>query len=307
MVTRTTALGAVPAAGGVACVAAWWLLGTRRPRPVPPPTGRSTQVRAVVDGRRRSWNVYRPNGIRPDAPVVLALHGSGENGNQFRRATGRRFDQLADRHGFVVVYPDGWRRNWNEPRLAGRFAAKKRAVDDTRFLAHVLDDAAPAASAALVTGYSSGGAMALRFALEASDRVTAIAPVGASVPAPDNWQPDVQIPARLPSPTAALLILGDADPVNPITGGDVGLCNGAVGNRGRVLSAADSVRWLDDHGFNAEGLTIPGNGHHYTVPGRRGPRLFGPTAPNVDIAATVIDYFLPMTSAYAETVDAVET
>lgn len=283
-------------AGTVAALAAvagatWVLLGSRAPRPAGTLTGRVTRTSAKVAGRRRRWLVYRPASYAAGAPVLLVLHGSGETGTTFRRATGRRFDELADRQGFIVVYPDGWRRNWNETRLAGRFAAKKKHIDDTRFLTELADSVAGTGAPVWITGFSSGAAAALRVALEASDRIEAIAPVGASVPTADNWQTDLEVPATLARRVRALLVLGDRDPVNPLNGGRAGLFDGKVGNRGSVLSGVDSTAWLATHDFDAILHVVQGNGHHYTVPGRRGPRLFGPTASGVDIAADVVAYF----------------
>ena len=40
-----------------------------------------------------------------------------------REWTGYEFDQLADQHGFVVVYPDGYKHTWNDCHSQATFAA----------------------------------------------------------------------------------------------------------------------------------------------------------------------------------------
>ena len=41
---------------------------------------------------------------------------------------------MADRHGFIVLYPDGYKNNWNDCRKDAPFAANKENVDDVGFL-----------------------------------------------------------------------------------------------------------------------------------------------------------------------------
>ncbi len=51
-----------------------------------------------------------------------------------RVCTGYEFDCLADEHGFVVLYPDGYRRNWNDCRKYATFPAKRENIDDMSFI-----------------------------------------------------------------------------------------------------------------------------------------------------------------------------
>lgn len=62
--------------------------------------------RATTASGTRSYLVYVPPRLpaRTPAPLVMALHGCSQNARDF--AHGTRFNQLADRHGFVVVYPE---------------------------------------------------------------------------------------------------------------------------------------------------------------------------------------------------------
>jgi hypothetical protein len=55
------------------------------------------------------------------------------DGARMRLCTGYEFDCLADQHGFVVIYSDGYRRNWNDCRKYATFPAKRQNIDDMSF------------------------------------------------------------------------------------------------------------------------------------------------------------------------------
>jgi poly(3-hydroxybutyrate) depolymerase len=41
---------------------------------------------------------------------------------------------LADQHGFVVVYPDGYKHTWNDCHSQATFAAHTENIDDMGFV-----------------------------------------------------------------------------------------------------------------------------------------------------------------------------
>ncbi len=295
-------------------------VGTRRPRR-PELSGSARRRRGTFAGRRRKWVEYRPAGLPSgrSADVLVVLHGSGDTGRRIRADIGYGFDRLADQHGFVVLYPDGYRRNWNEIRVGGDFAAKRRGIDDVSFLVDLASDTS-GQGAVWVTGYSSGGQMAIRVAVDAGDRVAAIVPVAANVPTPDN----LRVTDDRRSPVAVLLVAGVADPVNPYAGGEVSLHG--LGRRGAVLSAATGARWFADRnggratppfplaapmpseqGFVSRERYTPSGvppvelltlqcGHHYPAPGFRGPRIFG-LSTDFDVPAAAVDFARRATAA----------
>ena len=54
-------------------------------------------------GLTRGYLLYVPAGLKPHRPVMVVLHGCNQTAKQAQVATG--FDDLADREGFAVVYP----------------------------------------------------------------------------------------------------------------------------------------------------------------------------------------------------------
>ena len=68
-------------------------------------SGALTRGTMTVDELERTYRTYAPRGLPKGAPLVVVMHGAGENGAQIRIETGYGFDRLADEHGFAVVYP----------------------------------------------------------------------------------------------------------------------------------------------------------------------------------------------------------
>ena len=88
------------------------VLRGRRPAP-----GRFARRIYVTRAGTRFYKLYLPACYRGQAlPLVVMLHGCKQTPDEF--AAGTRMNELADRYGFIVVYPaQGWRANiercWN--------------------------------------------------------------------------------------------------------------------------------------------------------------------------------------------------
>ena len=154
----------------------------------PPPPRRAPgnhEMSLRVGDRSRRYIVHvPPQGSEGRAlAVVLSFHGGGGTGRGMRDYA--RSDGLADREGFLVVYPDGtgrWGRRlltWNAGTCCGY--AHDNHVDDVAFVRALLDHLARRtpvdARRIYATGLSNGAMMAYRLAAEAGDRIAAIAPV----------------------------------------------------------------------------------------------------------------------------------
>jgi polyhydroxybutyrate depolymerase len=194
----------------------------------------------TVDGRERRYRLVRPARPRRDAVVVLALHGSNQTGRSFRAASGRTFDALA-RDGAVVVYPDAYRRMWNDPRRNSVSRARADGVDDVAFLTALLDRVAArfglADARAVLAGYSNGGEMALRLMYETTGRLRGVALFGATQPSADELGV-ADRGDRLPM----VLVHGTRDALVPFEGGTASLFG--FRPRGTVLSAPGSARFF---------------------------------------------------------------
>jgi polyhydroxybutyrate depolymerase len=144
--------------------------------------------RIAHGGRERSYVLHVPPGRgETPRPLLLAFHGGGGNGPGFQRYAG--LDPLADRDGWLVAYPNGSSRlfderllTWNAGDCCG-FASDAN-VDDVGFALALIEDAARATPLdrrrVYATGHSNGAMMAYRLADEAPERIAAIAPVAAA-------------------------------------------------------------------------------------------------------------------------------
>ncbi|SIS44879.1 polyhydroxybutyrate depolymerase [Corynebacterium appendicis CIP 107643] len=196
------------------------------------------------DGMQRRFTEVLPDDPAPDAPVILFLHGSLQSGSVTRRFTGNTFDTLADR-GCTVIYPDGVERHFNDHRVGFQEQARQLLIDDSSFLSSLL----PASRGPIIgCGFSNGGAMIQRFALERPGVLDGIACFGSAWPTDDNLLPEVAalIPNWVPVPV--LSVQGTADPLVPYEGGHSGIGDA---NRGTARSAIESARFFAElNGLN---------------------------------------------------------
>lgn len=278
--------------------------------PIPQLSGTLTRGSIDVGGRRRTYTTYVPRGLTKGAPLLLAMHGSGENAAEMRRETGYGFDRLADAHGFAVVYPNGFEGYWNGCNVVGDYSANTLNIDDVGFLSAVAGKLTAELGAdpdrVFATGISRGASMALRLAIEAPSHFRAVAAVSENMPTPENFKCK-----PVGHGTSSVMIMnGTEDPLVPFDGGNVNLL-GVFVRRGKVLASrasgqyfadlnhiagaprisettvADGVRvervlWRNDSRVEVELVAIHGGGHGLPQPYRRHPRLLGPspTAPN---------------------------
>lgn len=205
----------------------------------------------TLDGLTRTWSVYSPADVSgdPAAPVLLVLHGTGDTGSGIRNGIGPDLEQLADEHGFAIAYVDGHQNNWNECRTEGDWPAKELGLDDVGLMREVVDSLG-ATGPVFALGFSSGGHMAMRLALEAPDLVDGVGVVAANPPAPANQACEVAA-----DPLPVMFVQGREDRVNPVDGGEVRVGSGPFArSRGEVMSAVDGARWF------AELNEVPGAG-----------------------------------------------
>ncbi len=286
-----------------------YLVYTPEPE-VPLLSGSLTKGMIDIGGLARIYRLYVPGGLAKGAPLVVVMHGSGQNGAQMRIETGYGFERLADKHGFAVVYPNAHEGYWNACNIVGGGSAGGVDVNDVGFLTALADklitDIGIDPGRVFATGISRGGFMAFRLALEAPSRFRAVAAVSANVPTRENFKCK-----PTGNGTSSVMIMnGTEDPLVPFDGGEVNLFglfyrNGPVwSSRGsaqyfanlndiagvseaNLTQVADGVRveqvlWRNDSHVEVELVAVHGGGHGMPQPYRRAPRLLGPspTEPN---------------------------
>jgi polyhydroxybutyrate depolymerase len=196
------------------------------------PASAAPVAHVQVAGIDRSYTVHVPDAAPPAGgfPLVLAFHGGGMDGQAMARLT--RFDAVADQRRFIVVYPDGVDKHWNDGR-----STIKNPQDDVGFVAAMIDQLRQRypidAGRIHATGISNGALFAERLGCELSAQIGAIAPVAGTMPA------DLRGNCHPARPVAVLQIGGTQDPIMPYGGGKVADFGGR-GEGGEVLSFADT-------------------------------------------------------------------
>ncbi|MCS7482868.1 alpha/beta hydrolase family esterase [Umezawaea endophytica] len=291
----------------------------------PAPTGAALSGQVVgstltVGGRDRTYTAYVPPRLASGAPLLVVLHGSFENGAAVRRNTGYGFDDLADRYGFAVAYPDGYQEGWNDCRRVAATPARRENVDDVGFVRALtadmhrrygVDD-----TKFYAAGYSNGGQMVFRLAAEMPDRLAGIAAIAANLPVTaDNSCPPMT------GAVPVLIMAGTDDPISPFAGGEVTIFG--FSSRGRVMSADDTTKmfvrlngttdapvtrtlahrepatdttvretvYSESDKAPVVQYTISGGGHVIPTAHHRYPRLLGRTSHDVDAPAAISDFF----------------
>lgn len=149
----------------------------------------TTITSITVGGRERSFRVHVPPGYDKNTPTpaVILLHGGGGSAQQLENGSSN-MDPIADREGFVTVYPDGTGviKTWNAGNCCGKAVAD--GIDDVAFVGALLDDLEAKlcidARRVFATGMSNGAIMDHRLACELADRFAAIAPVSGTIGVP---------------------------------------------------------------------------------------------------------------------------
>jgi polyhydroxybutyrate depolymerase len=186
-----------------------------------------------VGNQNRTFSVFVPTNIPAQriVPLVLAFHGAMGSGRRF--AAQSNLEQHAQRHGFILVFPDAGNRQWND----GRFPEDR--TDDVGFIRILIRELAERHPIDLrrvyMTGVSNGGLFSFRLACEAGDLIAAAAPVIASMPV--NLVPQ----CRPDGPMPLLMINSDQDPFVPFEGGELARLPLTSYGGGTVISVPKTV------------------------------------------------------------------
>jgi polyhydroxybutyrate depolymerase len=171
----------------------------------------------AVDGRERQYMIHLPPSFSgaKKLPVIFAFHGGG--GEYKKTIRYYNLNNLADENGYIVVYPNAVNKAWSMRGVSSRVKNVDDGVDDVKFISSLLDylieHYKTDSNHIFCTGISRGGIFSLFLAWQLSDRITAIAPVCASIPQA------IADAYSFKHPTSVLLINGTEDPLINYNGG----------------------------------------------------------------------------------------
>jgi polyhydroxybutyrate depolymerase len=169
----------------------------------------------VSSGKRRKYLLHVPRNYDPTkpAPLVISIHGYAEwPAHQMQIS---RWNELADREGFLVVYPcgTGFPLHWRTHEAPG---SDSDPILDVRFISDLIDklertyNIDPARIYA--NGLSNGGGMSFVLSADLSERIAAIGMVSGAY----FYSWEAYHPSR---PVPAVIFHGTADQVVPFQGG----------------------------------------------------------------------------------------
>lgn len=204
-----------------------------------------------VGERERNFYLHVPNPLPADKPLPLVLMFHGGGGTPAFAERESKFNALADKEGFLVAYPEGVGKSWNDGRNEPKITAQKEKVDDVAFITALLDEVAKRnrldEKRIYATGISNGAFFSHYLAANLSARIAAIAPVvgGVAEPLSTQFHPT--------QPVSVLILQGTADPLVPYHGGEVTVFGG---KRGRLIDTDDALKlWVDHNGCDRNAVT----------------------------------------------------
>jgi polyhydroxybutyrate depolymerase len=165
----------------------------------------------VSSGQKREYLVYVPKSYdrsRP-TPLVISMHGAALWSAAQMAIS--QWNEQADRHGLIVVYPAG--RKGVGPRV---WRVNDPAMRDVKFISELIDTLGVAynidSTRIYADGISNGGGMAFVLSCTLSDRIAAVGMVGAAHLTPWSWCTDQRA-------VPMIAFHGTADRFTPYDGG----------------------------------------------------------------------------------------
>lgn len=202
--------------------------------------GRTEKLTFTQDNLKREFLLYRPAGAAATSgprPLVLVIHGGKGTARGMVRLTKRRWNVLADQHGFYVVYPSGIDKIWDfgEGKVSSRL---RRNVDDLSYFRNVIAMTSSMVNIdsrrVFATGLSRGAQASFFLACNLPGQVRAVMPVATNLP---KYMVNE---CRSGPPVGMALISGTADPQVPYNGGTITV----LGQRRDVVLSSEQTMAL---------------------------------------------------------------
>ncbi len=200
----------------------------------------------IHNGLEREYYVHLPQSYDSlqTYALVLALHGGGGKANKFNKSTKGRFNDLSNTQNFIVVYPQGIGKSWNDhPKRNPYGKARQQNIDDVGFIDKMIKKLESGysidSSRIFACGISNGGLMAATLAVKLPDKIKAIAMVSSNFS--QVFIDDILQDSLAVKPFSILVIHGTKDPIFPYSEGDI---TAFKKKRGRVIGVDKTIDYM---------------------------------------------------------------
>ncbi|WP_420149963.1 alpha/beta hydrolase family esterase [Spirosoma sp.] len=179
----------------------------------------------LVEGHYRTFHFVKSP--KPNATLIFILHGSGGDGLGVRKGASK-LEEKIESENLLLVYPDGYKRYWNECRKTANSPANLENINENDFFEGMINyfdrKYLVNTNKVFAVGTSGGGHMAYKLALTMPDKFRAITALIASLPDTNNMD---CIEKKVPFPV--MIVNGTDDTTNPYGGGEVKTNNISLG------------------------------------------------------------------------------
>jgi poly(3-hydroxybutyrate) depolymerase len=201
-------------------------------------------------GEIMPYRVYVPKIYKPGArlPLVIALHGLGGTEDTFLGRDGALIATLAEKYGFIVAAPLGYRVNGQYGSTIARFtdAVRKRSTefsekDVMNVLRLVSEEYGTDPNRTYLMGHSMGGSGTWYLGAKYAEKWAAMAPIAGPTAAPNAY------------------------PFDRLKGMPVIACHGDADATVPVAATRAMVAGMKEHGLSPIYVEVPGASHGSVV------------------------------------------
>ena len=216
----------------------------------------------IHEGLERTYFLHIPKNydVTKGYPLVIGLHGGGGKAKKFNRSTKGRFNELSDEEGFIIVYPQGIDKSWNDHNERNSYGeARQKNINDVGFIEALIEkleeDYNLDSNYIFACGISNGGLMSATLATRLHPRIKAIGMVSSNF----SKAHFKEMKETNPEPFPIIIIQGTEDPIFPYNEGEIALFKQ---KRGEIIGAEKSISFmLSLNGNTTEGseTQLPNN------------------------------------------------
>ncbi len=171
-------------------------------------TNAQSYEKISVDDLQRDYIIYLPKNLPKNAPLVFVFHGYTDNAKNVMNTFG--MNEVADKNGFAVCYPQGWKdKRGDNFWQVGYYIHKEEKVNDIKFISSLTSYLQKKYNLSkqhtYITGISNGGDLCNLLICKTKGLFKAAAPLLSCI------MKDIYDSCSNPKPFPVLLINGMED------------------------------------------------------------------------------------------------